>query len=320
MPDRTGALRDVTAFRSLDLLGGASLVVPAGTTVRVPAAGSLDFAGFNTLSVFATVAGFAAGDALKLRLNTLDPESAVGDPIGSSLGARDLITVTGNGDYAQVFNLRDFLLTPARQHLRPRADVTIGFGWDGWAGASVPFPNVYTTIDEASPNDSDYVSDYIMVAIGASCIFWLTPAVDPGVTSGFNLVTRTQRTGTTGPVTLTLSMTNAPGLTFFTRTLTDADLRGSSGFQQWSFNLSAAEVGDIVTWGTLKVGLGTAGGPAGIDGGEIRLSSWDFSMPGVGAAPGATLAVPFHRNILELVNSGATSVTLTRLLAELSRA
>jgi hypothetical protein len=92
------------AFRNFNLLGGTTLVVGAGTTARVPAAPTtLDFSGYNTLSLKVHVAGLSGADVFVVALDTVDPET--GNLIPAALGRTTLLTITTNGDFATTLTL-----------------------------------------------------------------------------------------------------------------------------------------------------------------------------------------------------------------------
>lgn len=97
--------RPVT-FRSDSLLGGASLVVPHGTAVRLPAApASLVFAGYNALAARVHVAGLGGGDEFRVDVDTLDMESRTGAAVPADLGRRTVITADADGDWSGTLDL-----------------------------------------------------------------------------------------------------------------------------------------------------------------------------------------------------------------------
>jgi len=139
-------------FRSADLLGGASKVVPAGTLVRLPAVpNSLDFSGYNTLSLAATIAGLSGGDSFVLAADTVDPESATGAVLASSLGRLNAITTTANGSKAATVSLRPRVLTPS-------SDVTpVDTQW-GRYGSSGGGPPPFATTWQCVNTKDDFTS------------------------------------------------------------------------------------------------------------------------------------------------------------------
>lgn len=80
--------------------------------VRLPAAPSaLDFQSYNTVNIEVEISNFAAGDALSLRLNTLDPEDSSGGLVVSDLGAATIMNITGNGTFAAKLQVPQNLVT-----------------------------------------------------------------------------------------------------------------------------------------------------------------------------------------------------------------
>lgn len=105
-------LPPVVTLNAAALLGGPSLIVTAGTIRVLPAAPrSVDFSSYNVLSAKLNVAGLDVGDVFVLAVDTQDPESGAGAPIGNDLGRTNVITATTNGNHAETFSLAATLST-----------------------------------------------------------------------------------------------------------------------------------------------------------------------------------------------------------------
>src|ERR1700675_4949727 len=125
MPRERPNLRAVTAFPQGAILGAPSLVIPHGTIVRTPTSpGTLNFDGYNTLSLKMALAGLGGGNTLNIYVAAVDPESPTGDPVAAGLSQVLAIAATSNGNKAATVNLVKLLSSGmAPQFSRPSADL-----------------------------------------------------------------------------------------------------------------------------------------------------------------------------------------------------
>lgn len=300
-----------TMFTSRFLLQGtAPLVIPAGTTVRVSGPRpSLDFQGYNTLSVWASIADFDVGDALTLRVNTVDPESNVAALIPSDLGMRELITVLGNGEVAQVLNLIDFYSGAGNQPLLLQNDIADG-GWGGQNGAV--FPNLYTNLNNPNPTDADYIK--LLSGQGGVYIGEFSPAVDPGILGPFSLQFRGRDTSSGGTHKIGVTISDAANNTLWNGT--NAQNWPATNFSTLTYVVTFGMAPS--SWTGLRIGIGGGLNIPPSDG-EQQVSLAELIVGG-GTPPGQLLAIPFYRNVFEWKNTGATDVTVTSMAAELTNA
>jgi hypothetical protein len=99
-----GALPSARFF-SGPALQGSALPIPlanAGTR-QLPNVGVLDAAGFNTLSLFVTIANMVAGNTYKIVLSVVDPETGLA--LAANKGDQTLISQTANNSYATTLYL-----------------------------------------------------------------------------------------------------------------------------------------------------------------------------------------------------------------------
>lgn len=289
------------------LLGGSSLVIPAGQTVRLPGAGApLDFSGFNTLSVWALISGFGGGDALALRLNTVDPESPTLAVLGSDLGAMDLLTVTADGEVALTTNL---ISRYGSQSLTLEVDGAAG-GWGGQNGAV--FPNLYTNVAKAAVDDSSYLklgSGQAGVYVGR-----FQPARDPGSLGPFALRLRAQDTSTGGTHKVGVTITDALNTTLWNGT--NAQNFPAGGFAPLDYAVTFGSPPS--SWTGLNLAIGGGLNIPPVDG-EQQVSLARFDL-GAGGGLAALTSIPFFLNVFEWVNSGAGDVSVSAMVAELTNA
>jgi len=96
-------------------IGARKLQLPVavtnGTTETIPGPADpfLDFQGYNTLSVFATITALPGGNTLTAVLVTMDPET--GAALASDLGDATLLTMAANDDYAATLYLPTYYAT-----------------------------------------------------------------------------------------------------------------------------------------------------------------------------------------------------------------
>lgn len=79
---------------------GGSRALPSGTTATW-----IDFSGYNTLSVFVTIADTAGADVFALSVGVADPETA------TTVGLEELISEDGDGSFAATLYLPAFYAT-----------------------------------------------------------------------------------------------------------------------------------------------------------------------------------------------------------------
>jgi len=320
---RSRHLRPIT-FESRQLLGPfGPLVVPSGTTLASPI---LNFSGMNALSVKCHISGFAGGDALTIRLNTVDPESATGAAVPASLGTKDLIVVAGNGDLASMLNLRSYYssLIPSTQFSRPSGDKdnSAAVKWVNEVGSTV---NVYQSINEVVPNDTNYARHPRTIA---TITYNMSTVIDPGTDIGLIYRIRARIVGLLNGNDHLLVNLNQNGTTVFTSNnmpaqagfWTPNDAQLSNAFTTYEHVLSAAEAANITDYSKLNTGNSYY---TGFDGSTFVDVSWiELQVPAAGGgsgAPGVGM-LPFYLNFLEFVNTGATSVTIDSMIAELTYA
>lgn len=74
------------------------LVLPIGLANAATTSGKFDASGFNTLSIFVTIADMVAGNTFKAILSVLDPET--GAALAGNKGDDTLISQTASASYA----------------------------------------------------------------------------------------------------------------------------------------------------------------------------------------------------------------------------
>lgn len=345
-------------YRSADLLGGASKVVPAGTVVRLPAApNSLDWSGFNTLSLKATVAGLAGADSLVIAADTLDPESAAGALLAGSLGRSTVITATSNGNKAGTLWLRNVLggsmapLVPA-QTLLPVAKLWQG-GW-GVAGAG----GDQSVACQTNDGNTSFIQGSDTTPGIASSLGMALP-LDPGVYTGWTLnVVATKLSGSGSHPVIGVDCLLGERISYSTPGTGGGVFGGSASaiFLGWLGRASSIPGGNYVlptpvgpldyAWTTYSFALTSAQaqaivaiasnhylifqpmtrsntGDPGVADTYPNITQVYISAPASGPSgpPGLTEeAIPFYRNALVLDATGsAHDVTVTSLLAELTK-
>lgn len=318
-------IASAVSFRSADLLGGPSLVVPAGQIVRLPTAPrSLAFQGFNTLSFKMAVAGLGGGDALVAKIDTLDPESPAGGAIPSGKGQATILTATGNGDWADTFYLKKLLASAGLVSLPISSTAT---GTPAWGVVGAP------TIWQALADESDATYAHWTPSLTGLLTLGMQPPTIPAPTnfSNFRIEATLRAANSNCPFDhvfqLSMSQIGHPG---FVQALTwkapgycggayprDQGLM-TNVFAPYIYTLTPAEAQDMGFGpgaGAMSMTLvGDGQGAAnGIDVARVR-----FIIPGGGVSSQALL---FTRNMIVLDNTGSASdATVSNVLAELTNA
>jgi hypothetical protein len=322
------------AFRSATILGGSSLVVGAGALAQGPAApASLDFRGYNTLSLKATLAGLSGADSFVCKLGCLDPESAAGALLPSSVAASTILTAGAAGDFAGIITL-PHVIGAGPNFVLATADNTDG-GWVNQVGSPVDLYKTISTIGDSAT--------YARFAIGASgnlAIFDCTAGfTSPGTTSGFELHVTARFNAIT-------DIRNAKVIFHWAKNSGGDVIQKSIGttastpsipivndgaFHDYTYNLTA---GDITTAGGLAAifasqffrlqmdfsGVTTGGGSIDVADFYVRIPPGGTG-PGGGGGSGGSLILPFFRNALIFDNSAsAHATTISAVRAELTNA
>lgn len=137
------------------------------------------------------------------------------------------------------------------QFARPDADSSIGTYTDQGGGTT----NIYTTVDEASASDADYVKS-VTAPSNAPCVFRLSDVTDPVSSSGHVMRVRA-RNGVSGgraidlTAQLRLSYVNEGSPGTLIATLTQATV--ASSFTDYSVTLSGAEADAITDYTALFI-------------------------------------------------------------------
>lgn len=310
---------------STRLLGGAAPVsIPAGTTVRMPLAlPTLDFAGFNSLSVFATIADFAAGDALKVRVNTLDPESAAADPVGGAGGviaAKDLITVTANGDFAGTLHLPTYYASLGNTFMRPTVDLGGGLWRDSDGNVSL-----FDYINETVEDDVRFITQ--RAGNGATiCSMRIGPTPSPVPSpSALHRVYIAVRHNAGTNANQTFNWDLQVGGAKVIHSSTGNVVATDGVFHLITYDLTAAEIFNVPfgidgDYTDLRMFFHGSGAVDGFSTGWFDVSWNQFQIAGGGGGGVGTGMLPFYLNFFEWVNTGATAVTVSKFEAELTNA
>lgn len=297
------------------MLGGATLVVPAGTVVRKPTApGSLDFMGYNALSVKATVAGLGGADRLTIGIDTLDPESAAGAVLAGSLGRVDIVTAAANGNVAGMIHLPDSLQGVIFG--RPNSDVSVQFGRFGAA------TNYQCVNQVVSDGGTTYVAYNSFPNAALLDNYGGTAFNFTGPKTGFKLrIVQGKFLGDAATRTWEgrLRIENTVGAAITANH--DYVSGGIDAYETRTFTLVDA---DCVAVAAAAAGAGYRFiNIMGYGGGGIPTSEWRCTQLElqVGQNGLSALATPFYRNTLVLDASGsAVDVTVSALLLELTNA
>lgn len=131
------------------------------------------------------------------------------------------------------------------QFARPSAD-TVRTGWTDQAGGTV---NIYTTIDEATASDTDYIKT---AAPPGSNEFesLLTSVTDPVSSAGHVMRWRRRKQPATGSADINLTVVLRQGTTAI-KTVADNAIPGT--FTDTSATLSAAEADAITNYADLRL-------------------------------------------------------------------
>jgi len=128
------------------------------------------------------------------------------------------------------------------QYARPNADVSAG-NWTPSTGS-----DLYAMIDEASPNDSDFISVDDSGGSTETCQVDLSSVTDP-VASNLHVVT-VRASEASGMSVITLDVTLKQGATTIASN-TFSTLTGSA--TDYTFTLSSAEANSITNYGALSL-------------------------------------------------------------------
>lgn len=306
------------------LLGGTSLVVPAGTTVVVPGT-ALEWQGFNTASLKAHVAGLAGGDTFKVYAAVIDPEDPA-LPVLQGFPLPTLLEASGaDGDYAGTLNLPGFFGGSGTQVLRPYLASTNSIAW-GHPGQA-DFVDGYNNFP---PGTNRFTRGLGAGGILAAALK-MSDLTDPGIDTDFFLyitMLSTMNDATSrlelhssvpGHANLTDFFFGNPGYVGVLPPTSGGVVTGS--FVEYVMPFDASEAAHINFVADMQFvieygGVVFSGSPN---------PTWDvtnlrFECPGVGGGGGgADAMIPFYYNKLVLdATACAGDITLSHALLELT--
>lgn len=123
---------------------------------------------------------------------------------------------------------------------------------------SVGFPNRFSFIDEASPNDADYISQGL--GNGASIIIFNLGTPPVGAAGTVTISYRLRRMGGTGVWAANLGLSRAGAIR--TDIITPINPEIPLDFTTFAFNLSGAEIAALfAAAGDITVNMSCGGGP-----------------------------------------------------------
>jgi hypothetical protein len=131
------------------------------------------------------------------------------------------------------------------QFARPSAD-TVRTAWTDQAGGTT---DIYTTIDEATPDDADYIKTAAPPGTNEFETL-LTPVTDPVVDTGHVIRWRRRKQPATGSAQVNLTVRLLQGTTQIT-SRADNDIPGT--FTTSSYTLTTAEAGGITNYSDLRL-------------------------------------------------------------------
>ena len=131
------------------------------------------------------------------------------------------------------------------QYARPDSDVSIG----SWTDQDESTSNLYTTIDETSYNDSDYIKSSDMMGATDTCIFGLGDVDDPSSAADHKVYFRSRADAGGGFSVPELLVQLLQG---GTQIATNAYTGGGS-FSTQNFTLSTAEANAISDYSDLRL-------------------------------------------------------------------
>lgn len=304
--------RPPIVFGEQAVLGGSSLVCPGGaTTRRPPAPAHLDLSGYNALSLFFTVSGLGGGQTLEVYLNTQDPESDTGGVVAGNLGRTLLYTASADGSFATTLSLPTAL---SSHNASPFGDVQAGF-WSGRDPGVILTPNLYTCIDEAEPNDTDYIVHQANLTTTYETYLRRTGSASGAPIAWTSLTGYTLRIRA-GEFVIPnanafdqLLIREAPTILWNGAGLIPA----ISIFSFTTYVLPVTLASLPINPSNVTLMFSCGGGAAA---GEVRVP-WAHLEGGGGGLSDAT--VPFYRNLFDFVVSAGSDVTVSAFLAELTQ-
>ncbi len=155
---------------------------------------------------------------------------------------------------------------------RPDQDITL----NSWTDQDGNTTSIYTTIDETSASDSDYIK---VVAADSMCEIGLGSLTDPGVDTGHVIRFRMYGTGAAAAEKLTVELRMGASFSI----AVDANNQSDGAWGDFSLTLSEAQAALITDYSDLRLRFTSTGNTGGSD--EIRCSWAELEIPTPVGAP-----------------------------------